>query len=122
MIEVMPAAKVLPRLKEALRTRLAQLPAGTAPPVEVTAPEEEEALRKLMVPMRTRLRNQTLSLADQRDLLPILDALVARASWRDVRYIDAFNAIYETWEAGYLPSLRRDFLARYRAVIERALS
>lgn len=124
----MPAISVSPLLRAglvaALQRRLAQLPPGPAAALRSTAAdaESEEALRRLSVPLRTRLLQRALQEDESAQVLDALAVVGSRADWSDLRYLDAFNVCFESWSGDYLVHAREHFLALYRAVLQRALA
>lgn len=111
-------------LKVALADRLSALGEGTAadPPLSnLPIDVSEEALRYLSVPLRGRLRERRLSELDQALLSEKLGIVFGRANWQDLRYLDAFNVLYESWPVDYLADRRQHFLSLYRAVLLRAV-
>ena len=119
-----PSDAFRPGLAAALKARLAALggPVATcAPSLQPTA-AADEALRRLMVPLRTRLRRRSLDDAGAAALAEALQQVAGRADWSDIRFLDALNLIHEDWDVTYLPQHRAAFLELYRAVLQRAVS
>lgn len=124
MPKITASNQILPKLRQALRTRLASLPTGSQRIPAADSNDElcESALYRLSVPLRRKLLSHKLASEDCSELLTVLLVVAGRATWNDLRYLDAFNVCHESWDSGYLPGARQEFLALYRAVLERALA
>ena len=111
-------------LVAALQRRLALLPPGPAAALRSTTgdSEAEEALRRLSVPLRARLLQRALQENESAQVLEALAVVGSRADLNNLRYLDAFNVCFESWNADYLVHEREHFLALYRAVLRRALA
>jgi hypothetical protein len=125
MIEVRPAPQLLASIKDALRSRRAALPAVRARaevPLPAGAPpsEPEAALRRLMLAYYPRVRRGE-PLPDRDTLTAAVAAVAAQADWRDLRFIDALNALFEGWRPGYMPDLHDIFIVHYEAALHRML-
>jgi hypothetical protein len=73
------------------------------------------------VPLRARLLKCTLQADEPAQILEALAVVASRADLDDLRYLDAFNVCFESWNGDYLPQEKQRFLALYRAVLRRAL-
>ena len=115
-----------PLVRAALAARLKELAAG--PPARRAEPakDPEEALRKLMVGMLPRMSGLAQDAWARGDLCSLLLSLEDAARTDDIRFLDAWNSIYE----GALPR-REAFLAdpawgealsAYARVLEAAIS
>jgi len=124
MIEVRPDPKLLASIRDALRSRRDALPAASSradvpgPAAPSSAPED--MLRRLMVGYHPRVKRGE-PLPDDNAFIAAVISVAAQAGWRDLRFIDALNALFEAWGPGYMPAVRDIFIAHYEAALTRML-
>jgi hypothetical protein len=124
MIGIVARREMDALLREGMRERLAQFdPSQDGEyPALVSHEVAEESLRLLLIKHRPLLAAGVLPPEHSEELKSAIDAIVSQVGWHDVRYIDALNLLYETWQAGTSEELRNWFLRRYRLGLEQMLA
>src|SRR5579875_191739 len=100
-VSVRPDNALAPLLRRALASRLNELRVSLeAEPAEAAALDPEAALRRGMVILRPKLQRCAVSPDQADELVRTANVIAQHATWDDLRYIDALNAIHESWPAG----------------------
>ena len=123
MNNFVPREDIVPLLRAAMSERLAQIrPADKKLHAPLTSNlSAEEALRSIMVRFRRRLAARKLTADDLTALQTAIDVVALNVGWKDLRFIDAMNALYETWLERADDENRSYFLVSYSRALEQML-